>query len=745
MSCGEIDNTYNFTGLVQRGDKAINERYRPQTFHEVIGNMETKRSLAGWMERGDKRSRSILLVGSSGDGKTTIARILAMGLNCEKGDTVNPCCECPSCRSAMAGEAMHIKEYNMSALSTKDDADAIVNSLYDSSFTGRNTVAILDECMHYSTMIDCVENGKIKRIPIGRIVHGKMNVNVLSYNPQTGLIEIKPVVNWFKNPKKEVYEWVFDRVQEPNMHPARKVLTCTENHTVFLSDTNEEVQIGSLKKGDIIRGNIVSSMNNDTHFSAIVESKRHAVITKEARQFILGTLLGDCGIGRYSENSHARIHGIHCKKQEFYALEKVRILGDIAASHGEIENDGYKKVDGTKKMAYKFNSKSRFELDEFYNLFNREDYKIDEILSQLDDIGVAVWYMDDGSLSNNTTLNLSTYDFSEEENDKIIDFFKRKYNIEFKKLFSKKIQKYSLYCCGENKNKFINLVAPFVLKEFQYKCGKIAVGDGLRSINPIIFNPIQEGNYVECKYRFVEKRINPKKNERGHVYDIEVADNHNYFASGINVHNCQGMSVGSQNLMLKMLENPPKNTYIILATTDPQKILKTVKTRCETYEFREPSTDNIKQMLGSVVKQELPSMPIEQRNQILEACRGLGYREILMKLEKFIKGGGAGSIDEAFQPEFASLAKSIMRGDLKGCMSEMDKYDDTVDANSAKRVIRVFACNQIKYSYEKGDVAGMKRSLAVFRIFDDGFYADPKPIPSLKADVIEACMIMSGM
>ena len=175
----EIDNTYNFTGLVQRGDKAINERYRPRTFHEVIGNTETKRSLAGWMERGDKRSRSILLVGSSGDGKTTIARILAMGLNCEKGDTVNPCCECPSCKAAMAGEAMHIKEYNMSALSTKDDADAIVNSLYDSSFTGRNTVAILDECMHYSTMIDCVENGKIKRIPIGRSVHGKMNVNVL--------------------------------------------------------------------------------------------------------------------------------------------------------------------------------------------------------------------------------------------------------------------------------------------------------------------------------------------------------------------------------------------------------------------------------------------------------------------------------------------------------------------------------------------------------------------------------------
>lgn len=86
----EIDNTYNFTGLVQRGDKAINERYRPQTFHEIIGNVETKRSLAGWMERGDKRSRSLLLTGESGcvdentvikvrkisDGKTEVREVI---------------------------------------------------------------------------------------------------------------------------------------------------------------------------------------------------------------------------------------------------------------------------------------------------------------------------------------------------------------------------------------------------------------------------------------------------------------------------------------------------------------------------------------------------------------------------------------------------------------------------------------------------------------------------------------------
>lgn len=85
-----MDNGINFTGLVQRGDNAINERYRPRTFHEVIGNEATKKSLAGWMERGEKRSKALMFTGESGcvdentvikvrkisDGKTEIKEVI---------------------------------------------------------------------------------------------------------------------------------------------------------------------------------------------------------------------------------------------------------------------------------------------------------------------------------------------------------------------------------------------------------------------------------------------------------------------------------------------------------------------------------------------------------------------------------------------------------------------------------------------------------------------------------------------
>lgn len=131
--------------VVSRGDKAINERYRPMRFSELIGNDKNKAGLTAWMNKGKKRSKAILLSGVSSGGKTTTARILAMGLNCERGDTVEPCLECESCRAAIEGNAFHILEHNMSEANTKDAVDDIIQSMHETCITGRNKVYILDE------------------------------------------------------------------------------------------------------------------------------------------------------------------------------------------------------------------------------------------------------------------------------------------------------------------------------------------------------------------------------------------------------------------------------------------------------------------------------------------------------------------------------------------------------------------------------------------------------------------------
>lgn len=131
--------------VVSRGEKAINERYRPMRFSELVGNEKNKAGLTAWMEKGEKRSKSVLLCGASSGGKTTTARILAMGLNCEKGDTVEPCLECEACKSALAGNAFNILELNMAEANTKEAVDDIVRSMNETCMVGRNKVYILDE------------------------------------------------------------------------------------------------------------------------------------------------------------------------------------------------------------------------------------------------------------------------------------------------------------------------------------------------------------------------------------------------------------------------------------------------------------------------------------------------------------------------------------------------------------------------------------------------------------------------
>ena len=70
------------------------------------------------------------------------------------------------------------------------------------------------------------------------------------------------------------------------------------------------------------------------------------------------------------------------------------------------------------------------------------------------------------------------------------------------------------------------------------------------------------------------------------VYDLEVADNHNFVANDLLVHNCHMLSVAAFNALLKTLEEPPPQVVFILATTDPQRVLSTIISRCQRFDYR---------------------------------------------------------------------------------------------------------------------------------------------------------------
>lgn len=67
---------------------------------------------------------------------------------------------------------------------------------------------------------------------------------------------------------------------------------------------------------------------------------------------------------------------------------------------------------------------------------------------------------------------------------------------------------------------------------------------------------------------------------------------------------CHKATSEFQNAMLEILEEPPKNTYFILCTTDPDKLLKTVRTRCTTYQVRKLRTSEITKLISYVLEEE---------------------------------------------------------------------------------------------------------------------------------------------
>lgn len=136
--------------VVRRGDGDFTQIYRPCRISEMAGNDEARRIITNAF--GQKRvPHSFLFHGLSGTGKTTMARIIEMGLNCKQGPTSEPCCECFCCRRIIARKgSMAVIELN-SVEKVKDDfRETLKNfdaygcgAVFDG---GRSSILLIDEC-----------------------------------------------------------------------------------------------------------------------------------------------------------------------------------------------------------------------------------------------------------------------------------------------------------------------------------------------------------------------------------------------------------------------------------------------------------------------------------------------------------------------------------------------------------------------------------------------------------------------
>ena len=91
--------------------QVLARKYRPQRFSDVIGQEHVTRTLKNAIEQG-RVAHGYIFSGHRGIGKTTVARILAMALNCRSTDhpVAEPCGVCESCTEIRAGNAVDVIE-----------------------------------------------------------------------------------------------------------------------------------------------------------------------------------------------------------------------------------------------------------------------------------------------------------------------------------------------------------------------------------------------------------------------------------------------------------------------------------------------------------------------------------------------------------------------------------------------------------------------------------------------------------
>jgi len=119
-------------------------KYRPGTFDDVIGQPHVVQTLVNSITT-KRIAQAYLFSGTRGVGKTTVARILAKALNCERGSTGTPCGTCSNCLEIAQGTSVDVMEIDGASNTSVDDVREIRENVKFAAFRGKYRVYIIDE------------------------------------------------------------------------------------------------------------------------------------------------------------------------------------------------------------------------------------------------------------------------------------------------------------------------------------------------------------------------------------------------------------------------------------------------------------------------------------------------------------------------------------------------------------------------------------------------------------------------
>ncbi|GGY82600.1 DNA polymerase III subunit gamma/tau [Marinobacter zhanjiangensis] len=124
--------------------QVLARKWRPHTFSDMVGQEHVLQALIHALEH-NRLHHAYLFTGTRGVGKTTIGRLLARCLNCEKGITPDPCGECSSCQEILDGRFVDLIEIDAASRTGVDDMRELTDNVQYAPSRGRFKVYLIDE------------------------------------------------------------------------------------------------------------------------------------------------------------------------------------------------------------------------------------------------------------------------------------------------------------------------------------------------------------------------------------------------------------------------------------------------------------------------------------------------------------------------------------------------------------------------------------------------------------------------
>jgi hypothetical protein len=365
---------------------------------------------------------------------------------------------------------------------------------------------VVDECFHHRQYV-LTENG---RKQIGAIVNERDPCRVWSLNKQTGALELKPVVRWLKKPAPETLLKI--DASRTNSQRSARVMKVTPKHKI-LTPSGYKLA-GCLKPGDevSVRGRHLTSLQ----FSVLV-----------------GSMLGDASMGRSASRNSPQPMFTQGEEQLEWLRFKKSIFGEDMTGDLQKGSSGYGEKD-VWRFALNVTDQARRVTEQMPHVALKNKRRwwapTEKFLSWVDEIALAVWFLDNGSVSRAPNGNLSaflhTQRFDQEVNENLATFLLSRFDV--KASVGADGRGYYFLRFGQKETvKLLDIIRPFSPKCMEYK------------ISGASFDPpfVPAGEVTVALVRSIKSVTGNSKSCR-HVYDLEVADNHNYIAGNIVVSNC---------------------------------------------------------------------------------------------------------------------------------------------------------------------------------------------------------------